>query len=353
VNKGFCAEPFQINADPRVYLRITVNSRNGEEYVLDQQVPTVTVVIPTFNRPVFLIRAIESVRRQTFDNFEIVVVIDGFDPASKDAIEQIHEPRLRYLELSEKVGGSEARNIGVRSANGRWIALLDDDDEWLPNKLERQLAPVQSGENDGMLVTSRYICHAPGSADVVRPRRLPKEGEPISEFMFDYLCYFQTSTFLCSKKLYLRVPFDSSLPFFQDIDWFLRVSQDEAFKLVVIDEPLSVYHMPAGRTSITSALNWQARLEWGRRRRHLLSRRAYSRFILGTCVGRAVEDGAGWKGFVTLLKEAVIVGSATPYLVTLLCGAYVLSPKHRKQLRDRLFFAKSRTLPGQTTDRVS
>ena len=319
---------------------------------MDQQVPTVTVVIPTFNRPQLLVRSIESVRRQTFGDFEIVVVMDGLDPESRHAIEQIHEPRLRYLELSEKVGGSEARNVGVRSASGRWIALLDDDDEWLPNKLEQQLAPVQSGESDGVLVTSRYICHAPGTADIVRPRRLPKEGEPISEFMFDYLCYFQTSTFLCSKALYLRVPFDSSLPFFQDMDWFLRVSRDEAFKLVVIDEPLSIYHVPTGRTSITSSLNWKARLEWGRRRRHLLSRRAYSRFIVGTCVGRAVEDSAGWKGFATLFKEAVIVGSATPYLVTLLCGAYILSPKHRKQLRDRLFFARSRTLPGQSTDRV-
>lgn len=329
-----------------------MNSRIFEEDVLDQQVPTVTVVIPTFNRPQLLVRSIESVRRQTFGDFEIVVVMDGLDPESRHAIEQIHEPRLRYLELSEKVGGSEARNVGVRSASGRWIALLDDDDEWLPNKLEQQLAPVQSGESDGVLVTSRYICHAPGTADIVRPRRLPKEGEPISEFMFDYLCYFQTSTFLCSKALYLRVPFDSSLPFFQDMDWFLRVSRDEAFKLVVIDEPLSIYHVPTGRTSITSSLNWKARLEWGRRRRHLLSRRAYSRFIVGTCVGRAVEDSAGWKGFATLFKEAVIVGSATPYLVTLLCGAYILSPKHRKQLRDRLFFARSRTLPGQSTDRV-
>lgn len=315
--------------------------------------PTVTVVIPTFNRPQFLIRAIESVRRQTFGDLEVVVVIDGFDPASKEAIEHIDEPRLRYLELAEKVGGAEARNLGVRAAKGRWIALLDDDDEWLPDKLAQQLAPVQSNESDGMLVTSRYICHASGAADVVRPRRLPKRGEPISEFMFDYLCYFQTSTFLCSKALYLRVPFDSSLPFFQDMDWFLRVSQDQAFELVVIDEPLSIYHVPEGRTSITSALDWKARLEWGRRRRHLLSRRAYSRFIIGTCVGRAVQDSAGWKGFATLFKEAVIVGSATPYLVTLLCGAYILSPKHRKQLRDRLFLSNSRTLPGPSTDRVS
>jgi glycosyltransferase involved in cell wall biosynthesis len=141
---------------------------------LGQQAPTVTVVIPTFNRPALLLRAVESVLRQTFGHFEIVVVIDGLDPASRDVIEQLREPRLRYLELPEKVGGSEARNVGVRSANGRWIALLDDDDEWLPDKLEMQLASAESSQNDGMLVTSRYICRATGFADVVRPRRLPK-----------------------------------------------------------------------------------------------------------------------------------------------------------------------------------
>jgi glycosyltransferase involved in cell wall biosynthesis len=313
----------------------------------------VTVVIPTFNRPELLTRAIHSVLSQTFSDFEVVVVMDGLDPATKDAIEQIHDPRIRFLELTVKVGGSEARNLGVRSANGEWIALLDDDDEWLPNKLERQVAPTLSGQNDGMLVTSRYICHSSDSADVVRPRRLPRTGEPISEFMFDYLCYFQTSTYLCSKSLYLRVPFDSNLPFFQDIDWLLRVSHDGAFKLVVIDEPLCIYHVPIGRSSITSALNWKARLEWGRRRRHLLSKRAYSLFVIGTCVGRAVQDGAGWLGFATLFKEAVIVGSATPYLVTLLCGAYVLEPKRRRQLRDMLFLEKAKTLHDHSADHVS
>ncbi len=319
---------------------------------MDQLAPTVTVVIPTFNRPALLGRAIESALRQTYDNFEIVVVIDGPDPASREAIEQIRDPRLRYIENSEKAGGSEARNIGGRAARGEWVALLDDDDEWLPNKLEKQLAAAKMSHRDEIVVTSRYICRASGHADVVRPRRLPRKDEVISEFMFDYLCYFQTSTFLCSKALFLRIPFDGSLAFFQDMDWFLRLSMDEAFELVIVEDPLSIYHVPAGRSSVTTNLNWKERLEWGRQRRHLLSGRAYSRFILGTCAARASEDGAGWNGFTTLLKEVVFVGSASPYLVTLLCGAYFLSPNRRKQLRDRLFLTKADELPGRSTTRV-
>src|ERR1700761_3237442 len=165
-------------------------------------------------------RAIESAQRQTFGDIEIVVVIDGIDPASRGVVEQIHDPRLRHLELSEKVGGSEARNIGARAAKGSWIALLDDDDEWFPHKLEKQLNACRTIQHDGVVLTSRYVCQAPGQADIVRPRRLPGKDEVISEFMFDYLCYFQTSTFLCSKALFLRIPFDRNLAFFQDIDWF-------------------------------------------------------------------------------------------------------------------------------------
>jgi glycosyltransferase involved in cell wall biosynthesis len=317
---------------------------------LDHLTPIVTVVIPTLNRPSLLIRAVESVIRQTFQNLEVVVIIDGSDPATTEALERVGDPRLRYIELTQKVGGSEARNIGAREAKGHWIALLDDDDEWLPNKLEKQLESVQSAKSESLLVTSQYICRASDAPDVVRPRRLPKPGEVISEFMFDYLCYFQTSTFLCSRQLFLKVPFDRSLPFFQDIDWFLRISHEADFQLLVVAEPLSIYYMPAGRASITSATNWKSRLQWGRSRRHLLSKRAYSHFIVGTCVGRAVQDGAGIKGFTTLLYEAVVVGSATPSLVALLCGGYILAPKYRQQLRDMLFFTKAKELP---TDRTS
>lgn len=276
-------------------------------------------------------------RIQTFTDFEIIIVIDGVDTRSKAVIEQLSEPRLRYIELSQKVGGAEARNAGVRAANGNWIALLDDDDEWLPNKLEIQLTAATTSQNDETLVTSLYICRAPGFADVMRPRRLPEKGERICDFMFDLLCYFQTSTFFFSRSLYLRVPFDGSLLFFQDIDWILRISQDHTFKLVVVDQPLSIYHVPADRSSITTNLDWQARLRWGADRRHLLTKRAYSRFIVGTCVGRAVQDGAGWRGFSTLLREAMLVGSATPYLVAILCGAYFLPAKRRMQVRDKLF----------------
>ena len=314
--------------------------------------PLVSVVIPTRNRPILVLRAVRSALQQTLREIEVIVVIDG-EPGREtaDAIARLHEDRVRCIVLQEAVGGSEARNIGIRDAHSPWIALLDDDDEWLPAKLELQLeAALRQAGKRQLVVTCQHLFRAEGEVDVVRPRRLPRPDEPPSEFMFDYLCYFQTSTFFCSKEIMLRIPFTKGLPFFQDIDWFLRISHEADFQLLVVAEPLSIYYMPAGRASITSATNWKSRLQWGRSRRHLLSKRAYSHFIVGTCVGRAVQDGAGVKGFTTLLYEAVVVGSATPSLVALLCGGYILAPKYRQQLRDMLFFTKVKELP---TDRTS
>ena len=99
----------------------------------------VTVVIPTRNRPELAAKAVESALRQTYPSLEVIVVMDGPDPETLNRLNRLHEPRLQVIALPSSVGGAEARNIGVRSARGDWIAFLDDDDEWLPEKIARQM----------------------------------------------------------------------------------------------------------------------------------------------------------------------------------------------------------------------
>jgi glycosyltransferase involved in cell wall biosynthesis len=303
----------------------------------------VSAVIPTRGRPELVVRAVKSVLGQTWQNLEAVVVVDGPDRETLAALAALGDERVRVVALEKSVGGSQARNVGAEHARGAWVGLLDDDDEWLPGKVETQLAMVSSVsllEPKDILIASRYLHRAPGAADVLRPRRLPQAGEPIAEFMFDYLCYFQTSTLLCSADLMRRIPFQPGLRLFQDIDWFLRVNTDSRVRFLAAPEPLSIYYEPAQRPSITSNTGWRERLAWGQARQHLLSKRAYSSFVVGSCVARAVEDGAGIKGLSRLLYEAVFVGSATPRLVALLLGAYLVPARLRKRLRDILFLKK-------------
>ena len=194
----------------------------GQSTVMPAQHPDVTAVIPTRNRPELVQRAVRSALTQTYRNLEVLVVVDGPDTSTVavlKAFEQTDE-RLRVIALEESVGGAEARNVGAKAARGKWVALLDDDDEWLPEKIESQITRAVASGNDRSLVVSKYICRSAAAEDRIRPRRLPRPGEMISEYMFDVLCYFQTSTFFCSRSLLLDVPFQKTMAGFQDIDCF-------------------------------------------------------------------------------------------------------------------------------------
>jgi hypothetical protein len=146
---------------------------------------------------------------------------------------------------------------------------------------------------------------------------------------------------MCSKELMLTFPFTKDLPFFQDIDWFLRALSGLDVQLIVVAQPLSIYYAPEKRETITSCLYWKSRLDWGRANRHLMSKRGYSRFIVGSCVGPAAQDRAGVRGFSRLFYECAIVGSPTPQLLLLLFGTYLLRPTLRKKLRDRFLLRRA------------
>src|SRR5258708_4440871 len=119
--------------------------------------PSVSVVIPTRARPALVVRAVNSALQQTFGDLEVIVVIDGRDEETLAALASISSPRLRLLPLPTQVGGSRARNEGVHAATGEWVAFLDDDDEWLPEKLEKQLAVARASELPDPIVACKVM----------------------------------------------------------------------------------------------------------------------------------------------------------------------------------------------------
>jgi glycosyltransferase involved in cell wall biosynthesis len=306
---------------------------------MNLEYPIVSAVIPTRNRPGLVVRAAVSALQQTFAQVEVIVVVDGPDQATLNALAEIGDARLRVIALEESVGGAEARNVGARAAKGEWVALLDDDDEWLPSKIEKQLAMANGCDSKRVVVVSQYLERSPARLDVVRPRRLPLAGEPICEYMFDFLCYFQTSTFFFSRELFLEIPFRKELKSFQDIDWFLRVNSDPTVRFFVVAESLSVYHSPDHRATITSKLDWRKRLAWGQENRGLMTRRAYSRFIVGSCAGTAARDQTGGRAtaLAQLLAECFLHGFPTPVTIAFLFGTFLVTPSTRRTIRDSLF----------------
>ena len=134
----------------------------------------VSAVIPTRGRPELLRRAVRSALAQTLREIEVVIVIDGADFATNLVVEELaqQDSRVRGIMLSSKVGGSDARNRGVDAASGEWIAFLDDDDEWLPGKLQAQIDAMKPSTAEILIGTCKLIARTPGK-DYVWPRRMP------------------------------------------------------------------------------------------------------------------------------------------------------------------------------------
>lgn len=269
---------------------------------------TVAVIIPTRNRPGLLLRALDSVSEQTLQAHEIFVILDGPCPETRAMLSSTCIPNLRILELQTRLGVCVARNYGIDHATSRWIAFLDDDDEWLPQKLERQVRVAQNSAWRYPIVFSRLVVRTP-KGDSISPRRGPSEGETIPEYLFCRKTLFpwevllQTSNLLTSRLLLERVQFSPGLIKWNDTDWLMHAAQLEGTGLDFVDEPLSVWYVDEMRSTISSRLNWQYLFDWARTNRRLFPKRAYSAALLWDIAREAMKQrcrGAWW----ALLKEA-------------------------------------------------
>ena len=102
--------------------------------------PRVSVIIPTYRRPDFLGKAIESVLNQTFQDFEVIIVDDASNDNTGEVVRGFVDKRIHYVCHEVNRGGAAARNTGILKARGRYIAFLDDDDEWFPEILQLQIS---------------------------------------------------------------------------------------------------------------------------------------------------------------------------------------------------------------------
>jgi len=215
--------------------------------------PTVSVVVPTYNRSEVLPRAVDSVLEQTYEDFELVVVDDGSDDGTLTLLDSYDDPRLRVITHGTNRGANVARNTGIEHANGEFVAFLDSDDEWHPDKLAQQLARYDSApercvavycdfqyELDG--ITGRLLKTVASVLSLADGDR-PKEGgsELSGEILADHLHSGAGSTLLVETSVARDIDgFDQNLDRFQDPDFLLRVIQEGY--LGYVDQPLVTRH---------------------------------------------------------------------------------------------------------------
>jgi glycosyltransferase involved in cell wall biosynthesis len=201
--------------------------------------PKVSVVIPTHNRASFLRAAINSVLNQTFQDFEILIVDDASKDQTPELIRSFMDPRIKYIRHHTNKGQGVTRNDGIRRTSGEFIALLDDDDEWLPHKLEKQVRLLESSPSDvGLIYTGLYTMDASNKQvlNVVSPEQRGYALEQLWLRNFIGTC----SSVLIRRIVFDKVElFDEKLAAKADYDLWIRIAEE--FAIDYIREPLVLF----------------------------------------------------------------------------------------------------------------
>lgn len=194
----------------------------------------IDVVIPTFNRAEFLKDAIESVLNQTYENLKLYIIDDGSEDQTEQVVQKYNDPRIVYSKKSNS-GVSSARNKGVNISSNSWIAFLDSDDTWEPNKLELFVSQIEKEPNISIFYSDeKWI--KDGAVIVKKQNQAKHDGE----IFFNCLksCFIGPSTVLIKRDVFLDVGlFDDRYVVCEDYELWLRIS--EKYKIRLIEKELT------------------------------------------------------------------------------------------------------------------
>lgn len=204
----------------------------------------VSVIIPTYRRCDTLVRAVESVINQTYKNIEIIVVNDNtpgdeFSLMLYDEIKKITDDRFVFLEQEKHINGAAARNCGIKKAKGEYIAFLDDDDYWMPEKLEHQIKAFENlGKEWGVVSSLNLRCK---NGDVVLAVPPYKSGYVLQEIMQRTVELSTIAVLIRREALDDTGYFDENLLRYQDIQLFTRLSHK--YKVFLLKEYLQIINV--------------------------------------------------------------------------------------------------------------
>lgn len=213
----------------------------------------VSVVIPTYNRADLLEKAVASLQSQTYKNLEIIIVDDCSTDHTFEIVQKMDDSRIIYIKHEKNKGGSESRNTGIQQGSGEYIAFLDSDDQWLPEKITLQLEVFRENPDAGVVYTGVKVVE---SERLIREIVPENRGDILRE-LIKFNCIDTTSSIMVKKELLTKIGgFDTAIPSCQDWDLYLRLAQITEFDYVKI--PLVLFNQHPGEritTNKTARLN--------------------------------------------------------------------------------------------------
>lgn len=239
--------------------------------------PLVSVVVPTYNREHLIVKTIKSVLNQSYTNFELIIVDDASTDNTEKSVLQFDDPRIKFITLKENSKGTKPRNIGIRQSRGKYIALLDSDDEWISTKLEQQLNFIEQFNSTNIFCFTDIILRT----DIKEIKSTNKELCANTDIM-DYILVednsVQTSTYMFSSDLGKKTLFGPDIKKHQDWDFCLRLKKKGA-KFVSFPEPLTIYHIDKREDRIAINSKYDLSLDWINQVRTHISEKAYYAFL--------------------------------------------------------------------------
>ena len=213
--------------------------------------PLVSVIITTYKRSEFLTRAINSVLKQTYKNFEVIIVDDNnkndeYSKFTQTLLETyINRNEIKIIQHDENKGISAARNTGIKEANGEYIAFLDDDDEFLPKKIELQINLFKESKKNVGLVYGAYkeIDIGTGKERII----LPKYKNNVSKVLGINHIGTPSTVMFSSAAIKKIGEFDLNLNHKEDIDYYFRLSK--YFEISFTKEVVTKYYFHSGSAS--------------------------------------------------------------------------------------------------------
>lgn len=209
---------------------------------MTNQSPKVSIILPTYNRAYLIGRAIQSILNQTYQDFEIIIIDDG----SKDDTEKIirgfkeKDNRIKYISFDANKGAAAARNAGIKMSKGEYITFQDSDDEWVIDKLEKQMKVIETSSENIVVYCGFWRIDGDEKIYIPDINILNREGNINKELLKGN--FVDTPSILLPKKNLEKVGmFDENLSRLQDWDLAIRLSKYYNFKL--IDEPLYISYV--------------------------------------------------------------------------------------------------------------
>jgi glycosyltransferase involved in cell wall biosynthesis len=206
--------------------------------------PTVSVIVPTYNREKSILETLQSIEAQSFRDFEIVIIDDGSTDGTREIVYTLQSSKISYYHQKNQ-GLPAAWNTGIQRSRGKYVAFLDSDDQWFINKLEHQVAYLEgAGQNHSGCVTGYFL-------RTVNQKKIPiipsLHQANLKQILWKNILHLGT-TFMCHRNIFREVGyFDENLRRGQDTDWLLRYCQ--LFQIGIIPEILAVFNQHLERSA--------------------------------------------------------------------------------------------------------